>query len=191
MTIVGDPFYTVPINLGGPLPDSPSLTPITPLCYEFHGEAGLIFNLVSDTCTLVNAHYTQPIPELDINVIDVVTVRAQDTAGMCRDIRMQLDGCSVSVDNMPVEDTYSMNGVTVRKYPSRVRVSVPNCVSSVVMWMLCERGPLQNPMSGGDVQMDMIKFVLARGVGLNPTSHGLLGKDWDVVAVCLTEVIGH
>ena len=180
---MGDPFYTVPINLGGPLPNFPFPMTITPLCYEFHGEAGQIFNLVSDTCTLVNAHYTQPIPELDINVIDVVTVRAQDTAGVCRDIRMQLTGCSVSVDGTPVNDIDNMNGIRVHKYPNRVRVSIPNCARSVVMWMLCERGSLQNPVFSEDVQMDMIKFVLARGVGLNPTSHGLLGKDWDAVTV--------
>ena len=173
---MGDPFYIVPIELAGPLPDAP-LIPLTPLCYEFHGEANRIFNLVNDICTLVNAHYTQPIPEVDINVIDAVTVRAKDSADVCRDIRMQLDGCSVTVDGVPVNGTYSMNDISVRKYPSRVRISVPNCASSVVMWMLCERGPLPNPMSGNDVQMDLIKFVLARGVNLNPTSHGVLGED--------------
>jgi hypothetical protein len=178
-TVVGDPFYTVPIELAGPLPDAP-LIPLTPLCYEFHGEAGRIFNLVNDVCTLVNAHYTQPIPEVDINVIDVVTVRAKDSADVCRDIRMQLNGCSVTVDGVAVNGTYSMNDISVRKYPSRVRISVPNCASSVVMWMLCERGPLPNPMTGNDVQMDLIKFVLARGVNLNPTSHGVLGQMWNI-----------
>ena len=46
-TVVGDPLFTVPITVMG-----------TSLCFEVQGLANRIFNLVSDVCTTVNAHYT-------------------------------------------------------------------------------------------------------------------------------------
>ena len=170
-TVVGDPFYTVPIDIagfGGNIDTS--------LCYEVHGEAGRIFNLVNDFCTLVNAHYVRPYPEVDINVIDSVAVQAVDSANECIQIQMNLAGCSVRVNDTEIM-TYERNGISVRRYSNRVRVAVPNCERTViVMWMLCESGPLRNPESGVDMPTEMIKFVVARGVSISEVAHGLLGK---------------
>ena len=154
------------------------------LCYEFHGQAGELFNIVNDFCTLVNAHYTQPVPGLDINVIDEISIRAVDSAGECRNISMSLDGCSVTIDGTSV-DRYERNDINVRRYTdqARVRVSVPNCERMMlVMWMICDTGPLRNPDTGADIPLNMIKFVIARGISISQRAHGLLGN---------TQCLGH
>lgn len=175
-TIVGDPFYTAPVSIA---PDDLgfALNTIISLCYEVHGEAGRIFNLVNDFCTLVNAHYVQPFPGVDINVIDSVAIQAIDTANVCHKIEMNVAGCSVSVDGVPLTMMYDSNGITVRRYSNRVRVSVPNCEKTVVvMWMVCESGALPDPVTRVDRPTELIKFVVARGLSLTQFAHGLLGK---------------
>ena len=176
-TIVGDPFYTAPVQVSG---SEFGLDPSTvvSLCYEFHGEANQLFNIVNDVCTLVNARYSQPNPAVDVNIIDVISVRAVDSDGECVNISLTLEECSVTVDGAAT-DRYDRNGITVRRYAdqSRVRVTVPNCASiTLVMWMFCETGSVI--VQDGVVAMDMIKFVIARGIGLSRSSHGLLGN-WD------------
>ena len=54
----------------------------------------------------------------------------------------------------------------------RVRVSVPNCASStrLTMWMMCMRRNNE----------DMLELVVARGDGLDPTAHGLIGQFWNI-----------
>lgn len=62
---------------------------------------------------------------------------------------------------------YRSSGVSVSKYRQRVRVSVPNCDNvQLVMWVECEEVAGQ----------EMLKFIISRGVNLQPTSHGLLGS---------------
>jgi len=84
-TVVGDPLFTVPI-----------LAAMSrSLCFEVHGSADRIFNLVSDVCTTVNAHYTpMDIPE-NGNIIDIscIGVRAVPNSGLCKNVRVELDGC--------------------------------------------------------------------------------------------------
>lgn len=71
------------------------------------------FNLVSDVCTSVNAHY---IGVEVFNVIDNIGVRAVDEDGECKEVFVSVeDGCSVSVDGMIVESSYSASGVSVRR----------------------------------------------------------------------------
>ena len=66
-----------------------------------------------------------------------------------------------------VTSRYRSSGVSVSKYRQRVRVSVPNCDNvQLVMWVECEE-------VGGQ---EMLKFIISRGVNLQPTSHGLLGS---------------
>ena len=50
-----------------------------------------------------------------------------------------------------------------------VSLHLANCENvMLVMWVICENRNDQ----------DMIKFVIARGVNLRASSHGLLGKLW-------------
>jgi hypothetical protein len=148
------------------------------LCYEIHGQADAIFNLVTDECATVNAHYHDLTNYL--NVIDQIGVRAVDNNDMCRNIQVDVNGCAASIDGVPLAagGRYSSGGISVRTYSNRVRISVPNCAElMLVMWVICETRTLEDPFGNGVVTGDMIKFVVARGLNFgHRKAHGLLGK---------------
>ncbi len=148
------------------------------LCYEIHGQADAIFNLVTDECATVNAHYHDLTSYL--NVIDQIGVRAVDNNGMCRNIQVDVNGCAASIDGVPLATgaKYSSGGIGVRTYSNRVRISVPNCAElMLVMWVICENRDLEDPFGNGMVNGDMIKFVVMRGLNFgHRMAHGLLGK---------------
>ena len=141
------------------------------LCYEVHGLSDTNFNLVSDKCVNVNAHYISTNLSY-MNVIDAIGVKAKGHSGICTDIVVHLEGCTVSVqkDTLTAElKMYKKDGITIRQYTKKVRISIPNCEqTTLVMWVICEDGNENFP--------DMIRFWISRGVNLRPTSHGLLGK---------------
>ena len=179
-TVVGDPFFTAPVNID---PAELGLTEFVSLCYEIHGRPETVFNFVNDECTVVNAHYYQPHSGIDINVINIIAVRAVDGGGTCRNIQVDLSGCSASIDGALINTTYQSDGISVRRYPRRVRISVPNCKNiQLVMWVFCQSGTLNNPLNGDNMATDMIRFVIARGLSLTEESHGLLGQ----YCVCTT-----
>lgn len=159
-TVIGDPLYTVPVSVSGN-PDDYSL------CFEVHGKSNTTFNFISDISVSVNAHY---VALGELNIIGAIGVRAEDDAGECRNIQVDLDGCSLSTgsdDTLTSTNVFSINGIYARRVQSdRVRISVPNGDGlRLVMWVVCETTPL-----------NMIRFQISRGVDLTPTSHGLLGK---------------
>lgn len=173
-TVVGDPLFSVPLyDELGSAPVIPKATNATPpaLCFEIHGAADQIFNLVSDRCTSVNALYLpMDIPD-NGNIIGTVGIRAVDRVGVCVDVAVDLkDNCVPRISQGNVTQTmlrYSSNGVSMSTHRDRVRVSVPNCEGvQLVMWVICEE-------VGGQ---EMIKFVISRGINLRPSSHGLLGE---------------
>ena len=161
--MIGDPLYTVPYNTG-----SPSVR--RNFCFEVHGRSNTHFNLISDKCVSVNAHYSGV--EGGLNIISGVSIRAEDDNGMCRNIFVSLDGCSASTSTgdgelASIAGFFQSGGISVRPGNDRVRVSVPNCeYLNLILWVICERGDI-----------DMIRFQIARGLNLRPTSHGLLGED--------------
>ena len=160
---MGDPLFTVPVSVNGNPHDYS-------LCFEVHGKSNTIFNLISDSCVSVNAHFVA-IGEL--NVIGAIGIRAQDNIGGCQNIMVNLDRCTLSTrsgDVLYVTNAFNINGIYGRKVQSnRVRISVPNCGGlRLVMWVTCETTPL-----------NMITFRITRGNDLTPTSHGLLGKLFD------------
>ena len=55
------------------------------------------FNLISDSCVSVNARYHG-----EHNVINQIAVRAVDNMGRCKNISVDLEGCSTSVDGVPL-----------------------------------------------------------------------------------------
>ena len=149
------------------------------LCYEIHGRSDANFNLVTDQCATVNAHYDDLTSYL--NVIDQVGVRAVDDSGVCRNIQVDVDGCTAAVDGVPLAEggRFSNGGISVRRYSNRVRISVPNCNElSLVMWVICETRTLEDPFGGDNsITGDMIKFVVMRGLNFgHRMAHGLLGK---------------
>ena len=165
--VIGDPVFTVPINID-------SMDDKQNLCYEIHGKSETSFNFVSDKCVSVNAKY---IGVGNLNFITAIAVRAQGNSGNCRDIRVDLENCAVStgpsgsvLTTLNPSDKYAMDGINIRQRPDRVRIAVPNCADvMLVMWVICERDDLP-----------MIRFQIARGRNLEPTSHGLVGK-WVMV----------
>ena len=136
------------------------------LCYEVQGEANQHFNLISDTCVSVNALYSPMINPLDGNIISKIGVLAEDSSGVCQQIEADLEGCTARVNGSNVT-MYNQDGIRVMRRTNRIRISVPNCNNvDLVMWVICEVRSSQ----------PMIKFVVARGFNLMPTSHGLIGK---------------
>ena len=170
-TVIGDPLYEVPLN------QLPNVTDVTSLCYEIHGEAGKIFNLVSDGCVQVNAEYSaMDIPE-NGNIISKIGVAATDTDGDCIEIEVDVDDCVPVVNGVPYSTTrYNSNGVTARLRSgrnTRAVIDVPNCDDSIL-------GPLVDNLKFWVVCQDiggqkMIKFQVMRGNNLHPDAHGLIG----------------
>ena len=146
------------------------------LCYEIHGKADNYFNLVSDTCVSVNAHYVErpnprPGSRRPLNIIDQITVLATDSTGDCVNINVSLVSgeCRVMVQSQQLNNTgtsYKSNRITIRSYRHFTRIAVPNCENvRLVMEVHCEE-------SNG---VDMIRYHVRRGYNLRPTSHGLIG----------------
>ena len=159
-TIIGDPLFTAT------LPDGDEF-----MCYEVHGQAGKYFNLISDACLSVNAFFSALPEDPRINRISEIGIYARDSADTCVPIEIDLEGCTGSIRGQPFvvgpsgQVRYEQNGISVRSYPARWRVSVPNCGSTlVVMWIFCGSDPA------------MMRIHIARGNGLAQSSHGLLGK---------------
>ena len=154
-TVIGDPLFTV--NVRG-RDES--------MCYEVRGEAGAHLNLISDTCTSVNALYDSlpRNPALHrMRKIGIKSAVFADGTGGCSEIEIDVDNCTASVDGVPCDKMAQIGDISIRQYARRQwRVRVSNCARpSAVMWITC---------SG-----EMLRFRIARGSSLAPTSHGLLG----------------
>ena len=123
---------------------------VTALCYEVYGEAGKIFNLISDGCVQVNAEYSSTGVPLLGNVISKVGVFVYDIIGGCITIEIGMSDCVPYVNGITFNSSeYNLNGVIVsHQNKDRVRISVPNCNTShyddLVFWITCERTLGQN-----------------------------------------------
>ena len=149
-SIIADPQFTVT------LPDDSGHS----LCYEIHGKAGKFFNLVSDTCLSVNAHFTATNQVRNrMSSIGIHTV--PDGTQNCVDILINLT-CIATVDGVDMGNQMVTGGIRIRRHGNQWRVSVPNCNrSSTVMWVSClEQG---------------LRLIISRRSNLHSSSHGLLG----------------
>ncbi len=179
-TIVGDPLMNVPLNINtmDGLDLGLSINNKLPsLCFEIHGESGKYFNLVSDDCVSINARYARLNEYL--NIIDEIGIRAVDDRGKCRNIEVNVDTCIPTIDGVDVASDFRESGVFVRSYPTRVRVSVPNCNGSshLIMNIICQKNlTVLDPFTEAPFKADMLKFVITRGINLNENSHGLVGE---------------
>ena len=181
-TIIGDPLFSVPISV--PI-NQLQLLNVSKffLCYEVYGESEQWFNLVTDECVTINAHYTAV--NEGINVINEIGVRAVDDKSQCVNIHVYINQTECTADingnNLRLKQKYSSGGVTVKRYTSRVRVSVPNCADiTLVMWILCKQiFVLDDPNMPGSQSREpsMLKFVIMRGLNIgHEIVHGLLGE---------------
>ena len=173
-TIIGDPLYEVPVIINE---EGNTVS----LCYEIHGEPGEHFNLISDTCVSVNALYSSMNDPSNGNIISKIGVLAEDSNGVCQEVEADLTGCTARVNGNNVT-MYNQDGIRVMRRTNRIRISVLNCESTdLVMWVTCE-------VQG---EQPMIRFVVARGFNLRPTSHGLVGKSNSVLIIHFAWFIAH
>ena len=176
-TLTGDPLMTVPIRYPQNIQQGDV---INSLCYEVHGEEGKFFSLISDNCTAVNAHYAKAnisSPNIDINVVDAIGVKAVGDDDACREIRVGLSDCQATVNGADISGTYQSGGISVREYNGRVRIAVPNCADNrLVMWVFCKDGITEDPVTWVNYPFRHIRFVVTRGLNLNEQSHGIIGK---------------
>ena len=166
---IRDPLFKVPIHIDQALIDANPALAEACLCYEVHGRDNSTFNLLSDRCTSVNARYTSMNNPAAGNIISAIGVTAIDQNGDCHQIEANIDQCSVSVDGSPlaIGAMYSDAGISVMRYEGRVKIAVPNCGrQELVLWFICKT--VHNAVTS--------EFIIARGVNLQPTSHGLVGK---------------
>ena len=187
-TVSGDPVMTVPILVPRDQLEMVQSDRLS-LCYEVHGRPDTWFNLVSDECASVNAHYSAITDEL--NVIDKIAIQAVDWNGLCRNITVDSKkNCQVSIDGTELK-TFTDGGIRIQSRSKRVRVSVPNCNTvALAMWVECvEQDHLASGSSGteGDDLLlnEGVKFVVMRGLNHgHQFAHGLVGKQLPECAAC-------
>jgi len=167
--IVEETLYTVPLNIDQNLIDAQPELAMAALCYSIDGRPNHYFNLVSDKCVSVNS-YNIPAQRANyFNVISKIGITAVDRDGNCQNIEIHQEDCAATVEAIPLTNgvMYNVAGISVKQRRNGYRISVPNCdQGNVVMWVFCKTIP----------QADILKFIVARGNGLMPTSHGLVGK---------------
>jgi len=164
-TVIGDPLYTVPLQISEEMIQSDPQVANTSLCYEIHGDGGKTYNLVSDTCVSISAEYVEA--NNVTNIIGKIGVIAVDNNGNCQNITIDVMNCRGTVGSTEVVQgsPYDVAGVRVRKGRRYFRIAVPNCErQDLVSWVICEQG-----------DHNMLKFVITRGFNLRSTSHGLVG----------------
>ena len=135
------------------------------LCYGMHGSPDEFYNIISDTCTSVNVHFTQHPVQNDENRISSIGIHAAtgDAFPPCADIQIDLVGCRASINNITINGSYITGNIRVKRFSNGWKVFVPNCERPhAVMWITCEE--------------DMLQFNVCRASNLSSTSHGLLGK---------------
>ena len=188
-TLIGDPLLTVPLP-------SDSMTDVkmstASLCYEVYGMDDTYFNLLSDGCVSVNAHYVKLNSYL--NVVDKIAIRAVDEKGTCKNIEVDLNGCAVLVNRMPLKGHYRSAGIVIRPSANKVRISVPNCneTSTLVMWTICQNNVLNDPFEPDRTfSARMIKFVIARGININESAHGIIGEIDNIIYIITCTFLRH
>ena len=177
-TVTGDPVMKVPIRVPQEQLASISANRLS-LCYEVHGAANEWFNLISDQCASVNAHYS-PVNE-NLNVVDKIGIRAVDDDGKCVNIMLNSENCSFDIDG--ISAPYNSKGIKVRKYLNHIRISVPNCDElRLTMWSIC----IHREYNGGMDHADLLELVVVRGLNYgHRKAHGLIGEKGHGVHVCL------
>ena len=176
-SVIADPLFTVPLRTM----NTSNIIEGTPLCYEVHGRPDRYFNLVSDDCTSVNAHYVAAVRPRAGNVIGQIGIVTSDNSNRCHQIQVDVtsDGqCQTQIDGVDISGTTYRNNITrvsVMAGRHYVRVSTPNCAEQdLVMWIRCHKPTLNQ--TGDSFEQPMIKFVVTRGLKTRSEAHGLIGQ---------------
>ena len=168
-TIIGDPLYEVPLSDTDDIWTDPALGEVA-LCYEVHGLAGSTFNVISDRCVSVNAHYRAGVNDTVLNFIQQIGITA-DGDTLCHSLEFNRVGCVGTIDGSEISTSWmNVDGIRVRKHRNgkRFTVSVKNCDARrrLTMWVICTKRTTD----------ENLHFQVLYADGLTPESHGLLGK---------------
>ena len=166
--IVGHQFFNDAAQFTVILPGSGSKQ----LCYGIYGTRNTYYNIISEKCTSVNILFTEHPVRNNENRISTIGIHSVtgDNETRCADIQINRLGCSASINNSTISMSRTIGNITVRKFNNRWRVSVPNCERPhTVMWITCNS--------------DMLRFDVIRGLNINRTSHGLLGKTFSHIVI--------
>ena len=147
-----------------------------PMCYQVSGQSNRYFNLISDDCVSVNAHYALAL-DPSRQVIKAIGVVATDSKNTCHYIQVEVNdagSCVAQVDGQAlIANGTEFTGVSVHHKHSLVRIIVPNCSppkQRLVMWIHCHKLLVSN------MQQNLISFIINRGLQQRPTAHGLIGE---------------
>lgn len=167
-TVVADPQFSVST------PGNASEA----ICYEFHGTHGHYFNLISDTCTSVNAFFTvMPIASQGNRMTTVgihamqseerIILGSDEAASKCVDIRIEHLNCAAFVGGRPLPDSGNEGEIRYRKYmykgKPQWRVNVPNCeAEDYTIKVTC--------------QPHLLRVDVNRKLHSNSSSHGIMGE---------------
>ena len=164
--ITGGALLTVPIKVQSTAARSPRFS--TSLCYEVHGEEDKYFNLISDSCLSVNAHYSGSDPTKPLNSIDEIAAVATNNEGENLNITVDRH-CNFRVNDDTDLRYFNDSGVMGVATGSSVAISTDNAYCGgrfIVMAMEC-----------GVDELGVLKFRVYRSLEIgDSTPHGLVGE---------------
>ena len=145
------------------------------LCYEVYGQPNQYFNLLSDRCVSVNAHYTEHSSRKSrmLHIVDQIAIISSNNIGQCVEIVVELDTkekLSVHVNGAKVNQEVKNGEVQVLSYNTHASVSVPNCASGEVLTMSVQLKTMLRDVS-------YLEFQIHGGHTIDASAHGLIGNN--------------
>lgn len=146
------------------------------LCYEIHGKEHTYFNLISNPCISVNAHYS--LYAGPRNTIDQVAIVAKNSNG--ESVNITIDGdCNLNEGQAPSVNLRYINssGVMAVATPKQVVVWTDNSYCSkpaMYLWIQCVGN--DDSIRYTDVNDIFVLSVYHDPEMTNDSSHGLLGE---------------
>lgn len=169
--VKGDPLFIVPLSGE---PGTPSL------CYEVYGVSDKNFNVFSESCVSVNAHYTSvPTSGRDLHLINKFGVRVLSNKlspndGCANDdilVELVNGDCHVLLNGeIMKEGVYKRNGVHVGVFKKNVFLSVENCQKGRIGLSFVSKSILKEKK-----RLAFLEVQVEGGLGITTSAHGLIG----------------
>jgi collagen type VI alpha len=160
-----DPVFAVPLN--GP-PDMPML------CYEVYGAPNKSFNLISDKCISINAHYTERVVlarHRPLHLIDRFGFKiVSSITNNCIDVLVEVTASGLlktTLNGRVISNKLVVGDVHVTSTDQHFMFTSNNCANGLVA-IAVQRKSIH--------QVGYLEMQLESGKGLTTTSHGLIGQ---------------
>lgn len=117
-----------------------------------------------------------------LNIITRIAVRIVSTSEMCHKINIDLDQCSVTIDDgspITTDGNYTVGDqTTVSKIDnSSIFIRVPNCGSPIELRVECEVRRVFDPETLEHRDIEMLKLSITRRLfAMGLTVNGIIGK---------------